>query len=102
MSVIHKQELPVFKAHSNIITLHLPPFARIVRVSRQYPGDPSVFVWYICDPSLPADEAVRIGVFGTGHAFPAKIINDYLGTEIFDNGALVLHFFLMGNTNDQS
>jgi hypothetical protein len=96
MNVIHKQKLPVFENPlSDVITLQFPPFAKILKIARQYPHDPSPYVWYICNPKLAATEPVQILMVGTGHEFPATVSSGYLGTEIFHNGQLVLHFFLM-------
>jgi hypothetical protein len=89
---IHKKRLPVFEAKSDVITLQLPPFAKILRISRQFSHDPSPYVWYICNPKLAASESVDILMVGTGGEFPAPA-GEYLGTEIFHDGQLVLHFF---------
>jgi len=93
MLTVHKQRFPVFEAHSDVITLQLPPFAKILKISRQYPHDQTPYVWYVCNPSLPPVQPYQILVVGTGHEFAAPA-GEYLGTEIFHNGQLVLHFFL--------
>lgn len=93
--VIHKQSLEVFRAESDVLTLSLPVGAKVLRIARQYPREQTPQIWYACDHPSPEFETVRILMVGTGHQFPATVEPDYLGTEIFHEGQLVLHFFLL-------
>lgn len=90
--VIHKQRLPIFAARTDEISIQAPRGARILKLSRQYPDEPSPFVWYACDPTAPV-EVLTIRIVGTGDVVPDALLDDYLGTEIFLDGRLVLHFF---------
>jgi hypothetical protein len=93
--VIHKQALEVFRADSDELTIMLPVGAKVLRIARQYPREETPQIWYACDHPSTASEPVRILMVGTGRAFPVHVEPDYLGTEIFHNGQLVLHFFLL-------
>ncbi|WPE19845.1 hypothetical protein [Shinella zoogloeoides] len=89
--VIHKQKLPIFTSSEDLV-IFAPYGARVLKISRQFPTDQTPYVWYACDPQQP-DEAMLIHVFGTGQHVPVALLDGYLGTEIFHNGQLVLHFF---------
>jgi len=91
---IHKQPLPVFDAQSDILTIQVPQGAKILKIARQFPEFSEPCVWYACNPAM-STETIMILVVGTGHAFPECVLDDYLGTELFHGGSLVLHFFLM-------
>ena len=93
--VIHKQTLKIFEEPTDVLTLSLPIGAKVLRIARQYPREQSPSIWYTTDHPSPAFEPVRILMVGTGHQFPAHVEPDYLGTEIFHDGQLVLHFFLL-------
>lgn len=90
--VIHKDRLAIFSDTKDYYDIRLPVGAKILRLSKQYPGEESPYIWYSFDPSTKASETVRIHMVGTGQAFEDTCA-EYLGTEIFHNGSLVLHFF---------
>lgn len=92
--VIHKQRFEVFKAETDVLTLMLPAGSKVLRIARQWPNEQTPSIWYTCDPSQTV-EPVKILVVGTGGEFPEIVEPGYLGTEIFHNGQLVLHFFLL-------
>lgn len=89
--VIHKQRLPIF-TETGDLSIFAPRGARILKIARQYPTEQTPFAWYACDPKQP-EEPLLIHVFGTGQEVPAALLDGYLGTEIFHNGQLVIHFF---------
>lgn len=89
--VIHKQKLPIFTSSDDLI-ITAPRGARVLKIARQFPNESTPYVWYACDPQEP-DEPLPIHVYGTGAEVPDVLLDGYLGTEIFHNGQLVLHFF---------
>lgn len=92
---IWKEKLDIFKQldADGVLYIDLPAGAKVLRVSRQFDHDETVFMWYACNPEAPRLTRA-IFVVGTGHPFPDSILEHYIGTEIFHRGGLVLHFFL--------
>lgn len=87
---IHKQPIPLFDGKSSWI-LKLPRGSRVVRLSQQYPHDPTPFIWYLFDKDAPLAD-YRIEALGTGPMGETGNM-EFLGTEIFHGGGLVIHFF---------
>ncbi len=85
MQTIHKQELAI----SDIQTLELPRFARIVHIGLQR-GVPCV--WYMCDPNEPKMK-MTIRCYGTGHPIGESGLS-YIGTVLIPGDLLVLHYFI--------
>lgn len=75
------------------LNTQMPRGAKPLYVAEQYGA---LCIWVLCNPDV---EMVghRFHVVGTGHPIGDEV-GPYVGTAIFDQGALVLHVFDLGET----
>lgn len=109
---VYKYELPLTNDPGQIVKIHLPVGAVILRVAQQGRVDPIIgpefFVWALVDPDEKLNEIREVLTAGTGHVIPKasldrihqRVAYPPIGRKTFQEtcfamaGSLVIHIWI--------
>lgn len=101
LTTVHKFDLPITSAPSEVIPLRLPAGAKILKVGEQGADPelgPRLFVWAQVDPEETLQELRYVVTVGTGHQFEITTLSkrdwDHRETVLALGGRLVLHVWI--------
>lgn len=90
---VYKVLVDVFNTPlDDIVTVRVPEGAKYLRISRQFEGNDETYLWFLCDPyAKMVDKKILVAM--TGKNYDETLMRHHIGTEIYHEGQLALHFF---------
>jgi hypothetical protein len=98
---VFKYPLPLTSTPNEIIPLHLPAGAKILKAAEQGSDPligPRLFIWALVDPDEKLQETRYVVTCGTGHKMKSTTLSehdwDYVDTLICLGGRLLVHVWI--------
>lgn len=93
---IWKFPLALSDSLEELVSLDLPRGATVLKIAEQ--GSGRFFLWALVDPRQSEKETRLVFSVGTGHEFPAHVLDnlliDHRETVLAHGGSFVVHFFV--------